>query len=252
MRRWPLLALVIALAGCEALSPQSPVTPTPTEPPSTVTPQARGPSRSVIVDDRRTTYYFERDAGDFALYALPGDEALFRVEGGALEGAVVPDRGFIWTLNEAAHTDVIISATLQMTQGGLGSAYGVICRADEAGNGYYFLLGNDGSYSIQVAGPGAPDLVPLVPWRRSAAVNFGYQPNTIRAVCVRDYLALFVNDAFVAEAFDDEFSGGRLGLALAGAREAAWVRFDDVLIQDALMLGERDPFAQPTPTFSPR
>jgi hypothetical protein len=242
-----LLALLIA--GCGVLPPTlTPIPPTATIPP---TPVPRGPSRGVMTGDSRTAYYFERDAAGFEVFTAEGEAALFRVSDGALEGAVVPDRGYIWSLNDESHRDVIINATVQMTEGDLGSAYGVICRADSAGNGYYFLVSSDGAYSIQAATPVREAFFPLVDWTPSDAVNFGYRANELRVVCVEDYLALFINDVFVAETFDPEFTEGRLGVALGAVRATLWVRFDDILLRDAVMLGERDPYGWITPTPLP-
>jgi hypothetical protein len=78
-----------------------------------------------------------------------------------------------------------------------------------------------------------------VPWQASSAVRRGTQANTIRAVCVEDYLALFVNDVFVAETFDDEFTRGQAGVALGAVQATAWARFDDIVIQDAYLAGTR-------------
>ena len=199
-----------------------------------------GPSRSVYTRPARTVYYFQHgDAGPWQVFTAPGDAALFRVNDGALEGAVVADRGYVWSLNGTEHQDVIVTATVQQTRGAEGSALGVICRADASGNGYYFLVASDGTFSISVGTDARNDLFQLVPWQASSAVRRGTQPNTIRAVCVENYLALFINDAFVAEKFDDEFTRGQLGVALGAVQTTAWARFDDIVIQDAYLTGPR-------------
>jgi hypothetical protein len=219
---WLLTVSVLALAaGCQ---------PTP----------ADGPSRSVYTRPARTAYYFEYgDAGPWQVFTAPGEAALFRASEGALEGAVVADRGYIWSLNGLEHDNVIITAALQQTQGADGSAFGVMCRASADGNGYYFLIASDGTFSISVGTDARSDLFQLVPWQASSAVRRGTQANTIRAVCVEDYLALFVNDVFVAETFDDEFTRGQAGVALGAVQATAWARFDDIVIQDAYLAGTR-------------
>lgn len=190
-----------------------------------------GPSRSVYAGDQRTAYYFQQDAGSWDTFSLDGDAAVFRYGDNALEGAVVANRGYVWSLNHETHTNVIAHASVQMTQGARGSSFGVICRADAGGNGYYFLVSSDGQYSIQVATAARNALVPLVDWQSSSAIKQGVQTNTIRAVCHDDYFALFVNDVFLAEATDTQISQGALGVTLAAVGETAWVRFDDILIQ---------------------
>lgn len=227
MNRVPLLVsgvlLLAALAGCGPA------------------PAGRdGPTRSVYTRPARTVDYFQHgNAGSWQVFTAPGEAALFRVSDGALEGAVVADRGYVWSLNGAAHTDVIITATVQQTRGADGSAFGLMCRADSGGNGYYFLVGSDGTFSISVATGARGDLFQLVPWQASGAVRRGKQPNSLRAVCVENYLALFVNDVFVAETFDDEFTQGQAGVALGAVQATAWARFDDIAVQDAYLAGPR-------------
>jgi hypothetical protein len=190
-----------------------------------------GPSRSVFAGEQRTAYYFQDDAGGWDTFSLDSDAAIFRLNVGTLEGAVVANRGYVWSLNNQNHTNIIVNATLRQTQGVLGASMGVMCRADAAGNGYYFLISSDGQFNISLATDARSALVPLVPWQSSSVVKQGYMTNEIRAVCHDDYLALFVNDVFVAEAVDTRFTQGELGVTLAAVNATAWVQFDDVLIR---------------------
>lgn len=198
-----------------------------------------GPTRSVYTGDRRTAYFFERGTTTWDLYTLDNDAALFRINEGGLEGAVIANRGYIWSLNHEIHDNVIVNATVRQTQGAFGNGFGVICRADENGNGYYFLLASTGEFTISVGTEDRSVLFQLVPWQRHNAINQGFITNEIRAVCVDNYLAMFVNDVFVGEAFDDEFTEGPLGVTVGAVGQTAWVRFDDILIRDAFILGTR-------------
>lgn len=194
-----------------------------------------GPTRTVYAGEQRTAYYFQQDTTTWDTFSLDNDAAIFRVNDGALEGAVVADRGYVWSLNNELHENVIVNATVQQTQGALGAAFGVICRADAAGNGYYFLISSDGQFSISVGTDDRNALFQLVPWQSSSAIKTGYQANEIRAVCFENYLALFVNDVFLGEASDleGEFTQGELGVTLGAVNETAWVRFDDILVRPA-------------------
>lgn len=110
------------------------------------------------------------------------------------------------------------------------NAYGLVCRGsttDGREDGYYFLVGGDGSYSIRVGRNG--DVERLVAWARSGAVNDGAALNTIRAVCVDDYLALYVNGTFVADVRDRTYQRGAVGFALAAkAGTVVEVAFDNL------------------------
>jgi len=217
---WGIVFMLIALGAC---SPR---------------PEG-GPTRSVYTGDRRTAYYFEQGTTTWDVFTLDNDSALFRINEGGLEGAVVANRGYIWSLNHETQDNVIINATVRQTQGAFGNGFGVICRADENGNGYYFLIASTGEFTISVGTSDRSDLFQLVPWQRSSAIKQGFVTNEIRAVCVDDYLAMFVNDVFVGETQDDEFTEGQLGVAVGAVGQTAWVRFDDILIRDAFMVGSR-------------
>ncbi len=144
------------------------------------------------------------------------------------------DEGYIWGLNEASHSDVVIEVEASQLSEFENNAYGVMCRADTSnnGDGYYFLVSGDGYYSI---GKGeGPDVTPLVDWETSSAVNEGQATNSVRAVCVGDYLALFVNDRFVAEATDSTYSSGYTGLtATAFDGGDTDISFDNLSIWEA-------------------
>lgn len=210
MRKLCWIFVVVLLAACES---------------------GNAPSRTVYAGNYRIAYFFQDAGTTWDTFSLDSDAAIFRVNAGTLEGAVVANRGYVWSLNNEPHQNVIVNATVRQTQGVRGASFGVICRADDAGNGYYFLISSDGQFSISMATEAQNALVQLVSWQSSSAIKQGYQTNEIRAVCHDDYLALFINDVFIAEATDNTFSKGELGVTLAAVSETAWVQFDDVLIR---------------------
>jgi hypothetical protein len=200
--------------------------------------QERGPTRSVVVGSQRTLYTFN-DPGPWDLFDLPDNQAHFSIHDGKLEAYVAADRGYIMTRNHTVHSDVIINATVRQSEGRIGNGFGVVCRADAQGNGYYFLLSSSGEFTISVGTPVRDDLFQLIPWQYHSIIKKGFFPNEIRAVCAQDYLAMFINNVFVAETTDDEFTEGELGLTIGAVSEPAAVEFDDVLIRDAVVRGPR-------------
>lgn len=196
------------------------------------------PSRSVITGSQRTFYNFNASAATWDIYQH-GDSAAFQLNAGTLEGMVIADRGYVWSLDGQAHSDILVNVTVQQTAGWVGSAYGVMCRGDEQGNGYYFLISSDQHFSIGVATPVRNELFYLVPWQFNSHIKRGFVPNDLRVVCAGDYLALIINDVFVAEAFDREFTTGQLGLTLGAVRQTARVQFDNLLLRDAFVQSSR-------------
>jgi hypothetical protein len=156
-----------------------------------------------------------------------------------LEGYVAADRGYLMSRNHVQHTDVIVNVIVRQTEGLLGNGFGVVCRADEQGNGYYFLLSSDGQFTISVGTSARDALFELIPWQYHSIIRQGFEPNAIRAVCAGNYLAMFINDVFVAETFDDEFVSGELGVVIGAVRRPAAARFDNILLRDAVLRGSR-------------
>jgi hypothetical protein len=221
--RHVLLLLVGLLAACAA------------EP---LTMQQRGPTRSVVTGNQRTLYEFY-NADSWDIFSTEDGAARFSLANNMLEGYIAADRGYVMSRNHVQHTDVIVNAVVRQTEGLLGNGFGIVCRADEQANGYYFLLSSDGQFTISVGTSARDALFELIPWQYHSIIRQGFEPNEIRAVCAGNYLAMFINDVFVAEAFDDEFTAGELGVVIGAVRQPAAARFDNILVRDAILRGQR-------------
>ncbi len=122
----------------------------------------------------------------------------------------------LWGINDDSQDDTVIQVNTNQLSASIENVYGVMCRANinNSGDAYYFEISGDGYYSItKIKGDSA---TPLVDWDESKAINTGKAENEITAVCVGDYLAMYVNDVLVAETNDDTFTKGVTGLT-AGA-----------------------------------
>lgn len=100
------------------------------------------------------------------------------------------------------------------------------------GDGYLFLIQGSGSYAIMRSRGG--DVRPLVDWTPSSTIHIGPDSNRLRAVCIDDYLAFYVNGEFMAEVTDDEYTSGQIGLvASASNRLGIRVEFDNLQVSEA-------------------
>lgn len=159
----------------------------------------------------------------------------------ALRGVVPAGQGHAIAIHERTFGNSEIEITIngiQIPRRGVVSA-GVMCRANNDGDGYYFLLSHTGLASIRVAEPGSDDLAPLVNWRAHPQIRPLDTSNTLRAACVEDYLAFYINGSFFAEVTDDTFDSGHVGVTLAASdpeEEEADVpaHFDDVTVWEAV------------------
>lgn len=142
--------------------------------------------------------------------------------------------GFTWGLNDDLQSNVVMQVETTQNSDYLNNSYGIICRADTENNskGYYFRISGDGYYSISKSN--GEEMSALVEWTQSDVVNQGTSDNSITAVCVEDYLALYVNDTLVAETRDDEFTEGYAGFSVGAYEDGDTdISFDNLKIWDA-------------------
>lgn len=163
-----------------------------------------------------------------------GDALSMNVEDGAYRMDLTGSQ-YVWTQTSASYRDVIIEATAAQISDYDYNAFGIACRLDPAnsGRGYFFLISGDGHYSIRWSdGRSLDSIVSAAP---SGWIHAGKAANRIRAVCIDDYLALWINGQFAAEARDRRAAQGVVGLAglmnYEGRRLA--VEFDDLKIWHA-------------------
>lgn len=167
--------------------------------------------------------------GSWRSYAA--DDLFLGVEDGAYKINFV-GRKYVWTQAEAQVADVVMEADLRQQSGYDHNAFGLACRLDPAnsGRGYYFLISGDGYASIRWSN--GRSLEPITEAKPSPLIRRGKAKNRLRAVCIGDYLALWVNDEFVVEARDRRASAGAVGVAgvmnYAGRRLT--VAFDDLRV----------------------
>ncbi len=101
------------------------------------------------------------------------------------------------------------------------------------GDGYLFLIQSSGSYSIMRAR--GRSITPLVNWTTSDLIRQGPASNDLRAVCMGDYLALYINGEFAGEATDSTYTSGQVGLAASSAnRLGVQVEFDNLIVREAI------------------
>ena len=164
--------------------------------------QAVAPGRSPSLAYRYQELLLEEDFADGSAWRSYAADDLFL---GAEDGAYRIDfvgRKYVWTQGEAQLRDVVIEADLRQISDYDHNAFGLACRLDpsNSGRGYTFLISGDGYASIRWSD--GRSLQPIVAAQPSAQVKRGAARNRVRAVCIGDYLALWVNDEFVAEARD--------------------------------------------------
>jgi len=151
-------------------------------------------------------------------------------------------RRYAWSQREGDYADVVIEADAAQISDYDHNAYGLACRLDPAnsGRGYFFLISGDGYASIRWSN--GRSLEPIVSAAPSAHIRRGQSSNRVRIVCIDDYLALWVNGEFVADARDGRATQGAVALAgvMNYAGKRLTVEFDNVKVWRAA-LDSREP-----------
>ncbi len=124
--------------------------------------------------------------------------------------------------------EVTAEATIEAAAEG-GTSNALRDNTSNNGDGYLFMIQGSGRYAI-LRSQGRK-ITPLVNWASSSAINTSAAQNRIRAVCMGSYLALYVNGQFIADATDDLYTQGQIGLVGASAgRTGMAVTFDNLSI----------------------
>ena len=213
-RALAMLAVMILAAGCGSLQRGT-------------TPSVGYLYGDLLLDERFDSARGWRTYDGGADLWLGIDDGSYRID---LRG-----KRYAWTQHDESHGDAVIEVETRQLSDYSHNAYGVACRLamDNSGRGYFFLISGDGHASIRWSdGRSLRAIVAAFP---SQHVKQGQARNRIRAVCVGDYLALWVNGEFVAEARDRRASSGAVGLAgvMSYAGERLSVVHDDLRVFSA-------------------
>jgi hypothetical protein len=137
----------------------------------------------------------------------------------------------MWGLYPQTYRNTVVEVdTLQVTApSNDNNAYGVMCRTQENDDGYLLRISGDGLFSIAKVVDG--EFLYLVDWTESGKINQGNASNTIRAACESSTLRLFINGELAAEAVDETFSEGLIGLTATSYEEQSTrITFDNLVI----------------------
>jgi len=134
--------------------------------------------------------------------------------------------------------NVIIDVNTEQLSGADDNLYGVVCRltVNEAGRptgGYAVLISGDGHYGI--AQLRSTNLEFILDWHQSDVIKQGQAQNTIRAVCVDDYVGIYVDGQFLGEVNDvSNQSEGQVALIVGTNRDQkTHIAFDDLAVRSA-------------------
>ncbi len=135
-------------------------------------------------------------------------------------------------VTEAAASEATEAATAEATLEATAQETSISRLNTNNGDGYLFLIEGSGRFAIMRSS--GRSVTPLVNWTSSNAIQTGPAQNRIRAVCMGDYLAMYVNGTFVGDVIDDTYSVGQVALVGAAAsRLGLQVDFDNLTVSAA-------------------
>ena len=186
----------------------------PTLPPTAVAPDANTPTGILFQDD-----FSDPDSGWDRIADADGST----VTAESIDLFANPGSDF--------RDDIIIEVTADKIGGVDDNNFGIICRYQDPGNYYEFLISSDGFYAIIKITDRSGTFIGADGWVEGSAIHTGDAVNTIRVECVGSTFRLFANGILLLQAQDSAFSGGDVGL-LAGTFDVPGtiIAFDDFVV----------------------
>jgi hypothetical protein len=117
-----------------------------------------------------------------------------------------------WARPHLTFSDVRIDVIAAKSEGPDDNIFGIICRYQDASNFYFLGISSDGYSGIGMFRGGIELLLSADTMQPSDSIRKGQNSNHVRAECIGDQLALYVNDTMVSDASDDSWSEGDIGL----------------------------------------
>ena len=129
-------------------------------------------------------------------------------------------------------TDTIIEVNATKVGGPEDNDFGLICRHQDTGNFYIFLISSDGFFGILRVINGEQELLGLDEMEYSEAIKTGNVTNIIRADCIGSALTLYANGTQLITVEDSSLEAGDVGL-LAGTFDTpgADIHFDNYVVR---------------------
>lgn len=145
---------------------------------------------------------------------------------------IVEENGAVlWAKTGRSDGDARLQVDARPLGEGVMGYYGLLCRIQDAGDFYYFVVHTRGSFNIGKYKGGAFQPLYSGNWQASEAILPGNQANRLAADCSGSRLRLTVNGALLGEVTDADFTSGFSGIVAAALDErGAEVLFNDFLI----------------------
>ena len=175
--------------------------------PSLTQPAAKAQAGTILFKDDFSSPASGWDHTKYAEGIMDYDSGSYRMLVNALQAN-------FWSTPQKDFTNVRIEVDAGKLAGPDENRIGLICRSD--GKSYYFfIISSDGFYGMGIFKNGQTALLGQSEMVSSDKIRTGVAVNHLRADCIQDELAFFVNGSQLADIHDPTLQHGDVGL-LAG------------------------------------
>lgn len=156
-------------------------------------------------------------------------QGLYGYLAGGYQIRVTHAEAVIWVSTDRVNDDHHLFVDVRTVSNSTAGYHGLLCRIRDENNFYYFVIRNNGDYTIGKLKDGEFQSFFAEGWRSSAFLPGG-QVNHMQADCQGSALRLYVNDVLLGEATDSDFTSGYSGLVAASLDEKTYeVLFDNFI-----------------------
>jgi hypothetical protein len=137
----------------------------------------------------------------------------------------------VWVSTNRVNDNLGLQVDAQIVSNSRNGYHGLLCRiSQDERNFYYFVIKDNGEYTIGKYRDAVPQSLLPEGWRQSSAILTGGQTNRLQADCEGNTLRLYVNDTLLDEATDPDLTSGFYGLVAASLDGQVYeVVFDNFL-----------------------
>jgi len=129
-------------------------------------------------------------------------------------------------------TDTVIEVDATKVGGPDDNDLGLICRYQDVGNFYFFIISSDGYYAIGKVVDGSQELLGVDNMEYSDTIKQGNTTNHISADCVGSHLVLHVNGQKLGDVTDTAYTSGDVGLMAGTFDEPGTdIHFDNFVVK---------------------
>jgi hypothetical protein len=169
----------------------------------------------------------DEQSSDFT--AETNESSVYKFADGTYQITVTKPKLLSWATMRGDYGDASISVDASI-DGPPASAAGLIFHYQDDKNFYIYSIDGEGRYELDVYKD--DELIPLIEWTESSAINPVGESNTLRVETSGDTIRLYVNDELLDEISDSTIANGKAALVVNTFDDPnVTVSFDNLVVR---------------------